>query len=774
MTVRSELRTLRPQPLGQRAAGPSADAPRTATHRLTGTGLGASTWAVLLSTAGVVLQVIGYAQARTGGNGVPLFYAGLLVLILPCAWVLLGSAAGRQARFLMSLWVGFALAVSLWLANPTVLGRFDELLHQGTLWQLVERRELFSLNTLLPISPYFPGLELVTGAVHWLTGLPALPSTLIVVVGSRLLLMAALFGVAERLTGSPRAAGIAALLYAGSPQMYMFNAQFAYQTLALALALSAVYFTLRAVDERSRVAFGLAVLTLGLLAVTHHLTSWLVLGLLVATAGWLAVTGYRGAARVVGALAAANLLVVAAWAGIVGRRLYDYLAPLFEQAAAQLIGIATGSAAPRTLFQDGGANITPLWQRGVMLAASLVWSVLLVMALVSAVQRMSSDRPLLRGRRASWLVLGIAAGYPALLLSRFSPAASEVADRASTFVFLGLALLVAAWFVRARPVPTVVGTIIAGLLLTGGVLLGSGPDWSRLPGAWLPSADQRSVDASSLAAAEWARGHLLDGDGIAADRVDAALLLAIGRQQPVTPMARAGTDLGTLYRADTVDDVRGVLATGDVRLVLVDRRLADATPYISAYFEPNDGAAAAPPTAAQLAKFANQPDVATIYDNGNVVIYDVSAVRGLPPVRVSAAEPVAGPELDSVSPVSLAAVVIGLGAALLLRRRRPGDAVDQLVTGTVLGVAALLAVGFVMVLTGAPVWVLTAAEVGGVLALGWLAVRRRPGLPPLSALVRSRVLVAVAVAALLGVAGGVSIVSAQAMLSPDQVADGPR
>jgi hypothetical protein len=46
------------------------------------------------------------------------------------------------------------------------------------------------------------------------------------------------------------------------------------------------------------------------------------------------------------------------------------------------------------------------------------------------------------------------------------------------------------------------------IIYLGGILLGSNPDYIRLPGPYLPSADFRTQDAETLAAVGWAGRHL--------------------------------------------------------------------------------------------------------------------------------------------------------------------------------------------------------------------------------------------------------------------------
>ena len=152
--------------------------------------------------------------------------------------------------------MGTALFGAYFLRNPLLFDHYDELLHEATLWRLADHQRLITGNSLLPMSPSFPGLELFTVGVHWITYLPWVVCQVIVVVVSRVLLLAALFRLFDRLTGSPRAGGIGALLYMASPQFFFFNAQFSYQTLGLALGVLTVLLVVEAGIPRARLEVG--------------------------------------------------------------------------------------------------------------------------------------------------------------------------------------------------------------------------------------------------------------------------------------------------------------------------------------------------------------------------------------------------------------------------------------------------------------------------------------------------------------------------------------
>jgi len=353
----------------------------------------------------------------------------------------------------------------------------------------------------------------------------------------------------------------------------------------------------------------------------------------------------------------------------VGSRISTYLLPLFSDAQHQLGGVLSGSTSSKKMFVDTSGAQTPTWERVAMVGSMLIWVALVLLAGWSALRGRTLGRS-----RIVLLPVGVAALYPLLLLARVSPVATNVADRASTFVFFGLVLVVAAWAVprldRVNRAATVGLTVV---LVLGGVILGSGPDWERVPGPYLVGAEQRSIDASSLAAARWAGAHLPAGSAFASDVTLSAL---IPDYVDATPVLAIGgrANVSDLFFTPTVDgrDL-ALIRDNDIAFVVVDTRLSTSLPHAGTYFEPNaDNPAGTPArvTAQALTKFETSPGFVKVLD-GPVRIYDVRTILGQPRTYADrASSPMPGSAVGWQLIVSTLIVGVAL-LVLAARRRRP-------------------------------------------------------------------------------------------------------
>src|SRR5438552_4512474 len=173
----------------------------------------------------------------------PLFWTGLLLMFIPTAARVVSAKPTRQERIGLLTILGIGLYLVKFLQSPVAFILMDESAHWRTLTNILGSGHLFGHNALLPVSPFYPGLEGVTSALASVSGLSPFAAARLLIGVARVIIVVALYLLYERVSGSARVAGIATLLYMGNPGFLFFDTQFAYESLALPLA-SLVLFAL--------------------------------------------------------------------------------------------------------------------------------------------------------------------------------------------------------------------------------------------------------------------------------------------------------------------------------------------------------------------------------------------------------------------------------------------------------------------------------------------------------------------------------------------------
>ncbi len=651
-------------------------------------------------------QVAAVQLSRAGHSGIAdaLSNVSMAVVFGSVVWVLTGSHLTRRTRNLAVGCLAVTPALMSRATDPLLFTGFDEQLHMRTLEDILSSHHLFEANPVLEISPRYPGLEAVTVLLQEL-GLPTMLAALVVILAARLVLVAVLCDAVEQLTESARAGGLAVAVYAVSPQFVWFNSQFSYQTLSIPLALATISLLGRArqADNPLPLFAGATVALFGV-AVTHHVTSFLTTAFLLV---WM--LSERGAARIRVAYGAlASVAATVAWAIVQRSTLEQYFGPMFNDLASELTG-----GVRRQTFEDSAGNATPLLDKILLLyyagALSLTALALLLLTLHWQRQRQHD----LNYWNPQLLVLALSLAIPVLLAARIVPKGVEIFTRSSSFLFLPLSFVVVNYVRRLdwwkvalgdRPegdgvsAPTkrreVSAHILAVVLLSGvflgGYVLGSGPAWARLPGAYMPAADSRSMDPENLAAVEWAGRELPRGSRIGADRVSATLLAAEAGLWPVYE-GLDGVKTPELFVADQWGlEETDLAAALKIRYLYVDRRLAEQLPPFGFYFATGEIDEGRQLTDAQLTKFDQVPAIKLVYRHGPVSIYDLKGL-GLPEYRNGWVA-----RTPQVTPVQQLAV--GLAVGLLL-----GAVIRSRIWPRVLGQASALRQAAGAALTGAVV-----------------------------------------------------------------------
>ena len=731
---------------------------------------------VVLALVGTGLLIQGAADALARAGHVstarPLFFCALSLLFGACAWRLTSAHAARRERVLVSLALGLGLFASYVMHQPLQLDSFDELIHVGTLVQLLDSHALFPANSTLPVSPYYPGLELVTAATRWLTGLPLVVDELVVLALVRIVLVLVVFLVVERACHSSRAGGIGVLVYAASPQFYGFDSQYAYETLALAFAVSVVYLLFFSIDDaRPKMgrSFALALGCVGAVIVSHHVTGWFTVAFLVVWTAGLYLTSHplrhrsrsfaapslpvaaepplaaedqstipsspapgdelrskkrRTQAGIVGIAAGVGILAGAAWTAYVFRLLAPYLGPVFSAAGTDITQALGKGQGNRALFQNAAGGGSPKWEIALILAAAIGWCFVLVPSLYSVIFKRS-----VRGGALRYLPAAIAALYPVSLLADVSSNSKLVADRATTFIFFGLALVIGAWLARRiardrRMIERVATIAVATIVFLGSLVFGFGPLVSLLPGPYVVGADDLSYGSPSLALARWADTHIPAGSHVAADKDNGVLLAAMADVVPVSGEARQ-IDPELLYFDNSLSlyDIY-IIRRDDIRYIVVDDRLAQGLPLYGTYIAAGEPARRL--TLAELDKFDTYPFIKRVYDNGPIQVYDTTRLLR-PNARAAPAGPPAGGSGLDVGVFALAALVAVLWLLRLRRRSGPVHDVEHSVVCGLVGALMIAILGaFVVRATRAPP---EAVAIGVLLVLLVLSLRPEKGRP---------------------------------------------
>ncbi|WP_131745419.1 glycosyltransferase [Frankia sp. Cppng1_Ct_nod] len=615
-------------PATEPAADAAASAPGQAVHDRTMTVPDRTMTVTMVMAAGVLLVSVAYTVGRSGhpGTGTALLWPGLIMVFASAAFRLLRRGTGPRERLRVSVLLGVALYFCFELTQISAVREFDELLHMRTLLDLQATGHLFTAHPGLPISPRFPGLELLTNSVVQLFGVPNQVAVIAVVLLARALFVYGLFLLIERLTRSAYAAGVGTAIYSCSPQFYFFNAQFAYQSLAIALT---VLLLVSIVDRPryGRVTAGVLIaMTWIAITLTHHATSWIIVGLVALWALCAFARRDRPDGKALAAIAMVGLATAAGWALVNVSMLRDYLGPILSDSLHQASGVATGETKSRKMFSDSGGTVTPPWEVIALLGSTLLW----MMSLLPLPP--FRFRPAADGRRASlYRVLRLMhLAFPLTVIGTVAPRTAELSTRMSTFIYLGLAavlgLTITTFIATRRRYLVQITAGLAVFVFVGGTVLGSGGDWSRMPGPYMVIADGRSIDPYVVAATNWVNTNLPADSRLAADRETGVRLVGIGRKWVVSALG-SGTSAGPLYFAATIGDYeRRVITDGRIDYVIVDTRLADGLPHETFYVENGEAPVGSQLTRAELAKFDSTPGSVKVYDNGPVKIYNLKGL----------------------------------------------------------------------------------------------------------------------------------------------------
>lgn len=595
----------------------------------------------LTLTASFGLMVVSVANMRwrvdaVGANS--MFWIGLLIIFIPFALRQLYPDVSRKERMALVIVLAMTLYAVKLLNSPITFKNFDELLHYRTATDIIQTGTQFTYHPVLPISPYYPGMENIVSALNQIGGLDIYWAGVVLVGMARMTLVITLFMFYRRVSGSGRLAGIATLFYMANPSFLYFDAMFSYESLALAFAGLALFAITRWLYARHNQPFSLMLvmaIAMGAVIVTHHLTTYALLAVVILWAivdtlhRYLVKDGDQPHVGWTPAIFALVLAVV--WILYVAPTTVNYLAPEINDAILKMVGFITGESGGRELFSSELGEKAPLIEQISGYAAFLLIMVLLGLGLLQIWMHRRKNIP--------FIMLGVGAiGYPVSQAFRLVQINADIPGRSVEFIFVALALVMAVGLVdyalpyikRVTKRQYVVTAVACGIIFMGSAAVG----WKPLPpGSYMVSASTRSVDELSVVTAQWFQNKLGSDHRIAADRINGVLMVAYGHQYQVT-LSEDWIQIPDLFLSNWIGPEEAyVLWEGEVEYLVVDQRLSTGLPYLGFYFEQSENGAFSytePLDPAVLSKFDNMGKVTRLYDNGNIRIYDVKGLWNEP------------------------------------------------------------------------------------------------------------------------------------------------
>jgi hypothetical protein len=572
-----------------------------------------------------------FNASRANQPGAELYYwLGLGLIFVPALVRILLPQASRVERIGLICVVATCLFLTKVTISPFHYSGYDETLHLVTLNDIVNTKHLFTKNPLLPVSPYYPGLEIVASALCNLSGMNTLQAGYTVAGVATLLMVLCIFILSELLSRSARLASIAAMIYMTNPHFLFFDTQFAYETLALPLATFVMFAMTRyeMLNSSRRWVLLAAWFVLIALDVTHHVTNFLFEGMFLFWAAiYLFMRPLPLRKSIVIFTIGFGLVVTVLTVLLIGNTVISYFTSFFSDLGTQIAKtLGNSSSDSRQLFGSTGTP-TPLWERLVSLGS---------VGLIT----MSTPFFLLcfwrRYRRITllWVLAVIVIFYPILQVLRLTSSGAEISDRSSPFIFIGISFLAAVSIVQYWPVrkltwrqPALISAVIL-VIFMGGIILGEGIPATFLPGPYEVSADGRSIDPEGIQAALWSYTYLGPKNRVFTDRANQLMESVYGDQYVVTNIGDGIELSDVFFEATMSSDLINKLRAGEVHFLFVDMRLTTAPPVVGFYFEQGETAEVLTP--ALLNKFDAVPQINRLFDSGNIVVYDTGELINAP------------------------------------------------------------------------------------------------------------------------------------------------
>jgi hypothetical protein len=555
--------------------------------------------------------LLALAQNESGRGDATLhfyvFWAGFACAVIPIGVLLVSRRVSSLQRGALVISLACWSLLPKWIRTGAQPLYADEFQHLRLLRTLANTGHATIPESVLQVGGTFPGLELLTNGLSTVSGLSLWWSAIIVASLAHVLLLVGVYVLILEISGSARAGAFGALIYLFNPSFLYFDAQYAYETLALPLAVWSIVFAHRAITTRPvagdvtprsrRVAAFAAMFNISALLATHHVTSVITAGLLLLYAVIVSVRQFVNQKAECGeSLAMAWLLALFASALTFTRFfqlrhiLRAYLSPVLNVSAelhqlGHLFGVGSGPA-NRAVF--GGSSI-PFFEQ----ASAYVMIPVLLAGLVLSLW-------ILRGRWGrinSLMYVGAALGVLYFVSLPFDTALSlsQAVHRSWADSFIGLAVVLgfvsddvlsgdlrlkwrrSSQISRVIPHRLVVVAVAASLAIVaiGGVTSSTAVSY-RFAAPVRPGVDALFIGTQTNDVGSWLHEHAAPGSKIFTDQFVSQVVFEQPKLTIATKVARLW-DL-TFYKKFSYRVVQRFLIE-KVNYVIVDQRMASMRPH---------------------------------------------------------------------------------------------------------------------------------------------------------------------------------------------------
>jgi hypothetical protein len=601
--------------------------------------------------AGVAALVQAYHVAQTtlsNTSEFAWFWLGMFLIVLPLAGLIARRVTPPSMRTALITLYGLVSYTPKLLRNPTSAVYHDEFAHWRATYEILSTGKLFRPNPLIHIIAQYPGMHAATAALVHATGLNIWHAATLLLILLHATLVLGIAALAQALGFNNRTASLIAVLYALNSSFLYFDTQYAYESMAIPLAVWALVAYVRAIRSQpgeGRAAWSvLAVVLSAGTVVTHHLSTFtliLIMALvsLAVSVPWLARgEGWARTAVMAWGLTLITTLMAGAWVHFVAPTTWSYLSPYLGKSLSQLLQVVQGIGTARQLF---GASLSPWWEQK---SAYLVPVLALGLAVGGflLIRAQIRDGRLPPGRRravqTAFALFGLAY-FPSTIFI-LSPGGAEGARRSWAFTWIGLSMLAGAavvWLLdragrsthRWRRVSLRSGLVTAlAVALVGGTAAGLDASY-RFPGPFLYGSDTRSVTPELLGTSEWFSARFGTGNNIVADRYAGLIFASFGLQNNAT--SSAGFPIYNMYLAKPGAPIEpsfllSELTSSNYTYLIVDQHMAYDPPELGVYFTINDPASLRPQGGkpvfyGRLDKFNTIQWVVKVFQSDNFSIY---------------------------------------------------------------------------------------------------------------------------------------------------------